>query len=244
MRPVRRSGSRSRVSPIGSPGSIWTAMSAGGRQDRHDVRRQRRSLEVQAEPPGRKASGGDRRRTHGTHDSVPRFHRYQCPLRRANRPRRPRPSSPTSARPDEDRVDRLDAAGPHLPEPMPIVVQARAKASAIGRARRRTGSPFETFSSSDDGSCGPLSRGSLGRPGIGWAKSSVARRHHPGQGLERRARIMRRMTATDDSLEEAVRTLLEEIGEDPAREGLRALRSACGGCTTAATAGYHVDPDG
>jgi GTP cyclohydrolase IA len=54
---------------------------------------------------------------------------------------------------------------------------------------------------------------------------------------------MRRMTATDVSLEEAVRTLLAEIGEDPAREGLARTPERVRRMYDELTAGYHVDPD-
>ena len=67
--------------------------------------------------------------------------------------------------------------------------------------------------------------------------------HHPRQGVEGPARIMRRMTASDVSLEEAVRTLLAEIGEDPAREGLARTPERVRRMYDELTAGYHVDPD-
>ncbi len=52
------------------------------------------------------------------------------------------------------------------------------------------------------------------------------------------------MTASDDtSLEEAVRTLLAEIGEDPAREGLARTPERVRRMYDELTAGYHVDPD-
>jgi GTP cyclohydrolase I len=54
---------------------------------------------------------------------------------------------------------------------------------------------------------------------------------------------MRRMTASDASLEEAVRTLLAEIGEDPAREGLARTPERVRRMYDELTAGYHVDPD-
>jgi GTP cyclohydrolase I len=54
---------------------------------------------------------------------------------------------------------------------------------------------------------------------------------------------MRRMTASDASLEEAVRTLLAEIGEDPAREGLARTPTRVRRMYDELTAGYHVDPD-
>ena len=54
---------------------------------------------------------------------------------------------------------------------------------------------------------------------------------------------MRRMTASDVSLEEAVRTLLAEIGEDPTREGLARTPERVRRMYDELTAGYHVDPD-
>jgi GTP cyclohydrolase IA len=45
------------------------------------------------------------------------------------------------------------------------------------------------------------------------------------------------------SLEEAVRTLLAEIGEDPAREGLVATPERVRRMYDELTSGYHVDPD-
>ena len=51
------------------------------------------------------------------------------------------------------------------------------------------------------------------------------------------------MTASNASLEEAVRTLLEEIGEDPAREGLARTPERVRRMYDELTAGYHVDPD-
>jgi len=54
---------------------------------------------------------------------------------------------------------------------------------------------------------------------------------------------MRAMTASDVSLEEAVRTLLAEIGEDPAREGLARTPERVRRMYDELTAGYHVDPD-
>jgi GTP cyclohydrolase I len=51
------------------------------------------------------------------------------------------------------------------------------------------------------------------------------------------------MTGPNTSLEEAVRTLLEEIGEDPAREGLARTPERVRRMYDELTAGYHVDPD-
>jgi GTP cyclohydrolase I len=45
------------------------------------------------------------------------------------------------------------------------------------------------------------------------------------------------------SLEEAVRTLLAEIGEDPAREGLARTPERVRRMYDELTSGYHVDPD-
>jgi GTP cyclohydrolase I len=55
--------------------------------------------------------------------------------------------------------------------------------------------------------------------------------------------MMRRMTAPDGSLEAAVHTLLEEIGEDPSREGLARTPQRVRRMYDELTAGYHVDPD-
>ena len=51
------------------------------------------------------------------------------------------------------------------------------------------------------------------------------------------------MTAPRASLEEAVHTLLAEIGEDPAREGLARTPERVRRMYDELTAGYHVDPD-
>jgi GTP cyclohydrolase I len=51
------------------------------------------------------------------------------------------------------------------------------------------------------------------------------------------------MTDTAPSLETAVRTLLAEIGEDPAREGLVRTPQRVRRMYDELTAGYHVDPD-
>jgi len=48
---------------------------------------------------------------------------------------------------------------------------------------------------------------------------------------------------TNASLETAVRTLLEEIGEDPSREGLVRTPARVRRMYDELTAGYHVDPD-
>jgi GTP cyclohydrolase IA len=45
------------------------------------------------------------------------------------------------------------------------------------------------------------------------------------------------------SLEEAVRTLLSEIGEDPSREGLARTPERVRRMYDELTAGYHIDPD-
>jgi GTP cyclohydrolase I len=55
--------------------------------------------------------------------------------------------------------------------------------------------------------------------------------------------MMRPMTDADASLEEAVRTLLAEIGEDPSREGLAGTPHRVRRMYDELTAGYHVDPD-
>jgi GTP cyclohydrolase I len=55
---------------------------------------------------------------------------------------------------------------------------------------------------------------------------------------------MRRMVETRTSLEDAVRTLLSEIGEDAGREGLLRTPDRVRRMYDELTAGYHVDPDG
>jgi GTP cyclohydrolase IA len=55
--------------------------------------------------------------------------------------------------------------------------------------------------------------------------------------------MMRVMTAPEGSLESAVHTLLEEIGEDPSREGLARTPERVRKMYDELTAGYHVDPD-
>jgi GTP cyclohydrolase IA len=54
---------------------------------------------------------------------------------------------------------------------------------------------------------------------------------------------MRPMTHAHASLEEAVRTLLEELGEDPSREGLARTPERVRRMYDELTSGYHVDPD-
>ncbi len=54
---------------------------------------------------------------------------------------------------------------------------------------------------------------------------------------------MRAMADAHASLEEAVRTLLAEIGEDPSREGLVHTPQRVRRMYDELTAGYHVDPD-
>ena len=51
------------------------------------------------------------------------------------------------------------------------------------------------------------------------------------------------MTDAHASLEESVRTLLAEIGEDPSREGLAGTPQRVRRMYDELTAGYHVDPD-
>ena len=51
------------------------------------------------------------------------------------------------------------------------------------------------------------------------------------------------MTDPDASLEDAVRTLLAEIGEDPSRDGLAGTPQRVRRMYDELTAGYHVDPD-
>jgi GTP cyclohydrolase I len=55
--------------------------------------------------------------------------------------------------------------------------------------------------------------------------------------------MMRRMVETRASLEDAVRTLLAEIGEDAGREGLLRTPERVRRMYDELTAGYHVDPD-
>ncbi len=54
---------------------------------------------------------------------------------------------------------------------------------------------------------------------------------------------MRPMTDVGASLEDAVRTLLAEIGEEPSREGLARTPERVRRMYDELTAGYHVDPD-
>lgn len=54
---------------------------------------------------------------------------------------------------------------------------------------------------------------------------------------------MRPMVDTRPDLEASVRTLLVEIGEDPAREGLVRTPERVRRMYSELTAGYHVDPD-
>jgi GTP cyclohydrolase I len=55
--------------------------------------------------------------------------------------------------------------------------------------------------------------------------------------------MMPPMVETRASLEEAVRTLLAEIGEEPSREGLVGTPERVRRMYGELTAGYHVDPD-
>ena len=55
--------------------------------------------------------------------------------------------------------------------------------------------------------------------------------------------MIRPMADSHASLEEAVRTLLVEIGEDPTREGLERTPARVRRMYDELTAGYHVDPD-
>ena len=72
---------------------------------------------------------------------------------------------------------------------------------------------------------------------------SVPCRRSTGQGHAPPARIMRAMTEPGTSLEEAVRTLLAEIGEEPSREGLARTPERVRRMYDELTSGYHVDPD-
>src|SRR2546423_1063240 len=49
--------------------------------------------------------------------------------------------------------------------------------------------------------------------------------------------------ASDEEIEQAVRTILEQIGEDPEREGLLRTPSRVAKMYAELTAGYHIDPD-
>lgn len=64
-----------------------------------------------------------------------------------------------------------------------------------------------------------------------------------GQGFSPIARMIRPMTDSHASLEDAVHTLLEEIGEDPSREGLVRTPERVRRMYDELTSGYHVDPD-
>ena len=55
--------------------------------------------------------------------------------------------------------------------------------------------------------------------------------------------MIRAMVETRSSLEDAVRTLLSEIGEDATRDGLRRTPERVRRMYDELTAGYHVDPD-
>ncbi len=55
--------------------------------------------------------------------------------------------------------------------------------------------------------------------------------------------MIRDMSDARTSLEEAVRTLLAEIGEDPSRDGLARTPERVRRMYDELTAGYHVDPD-
>jgi GTP cyclohydrolase IA len=59
----------------------------------------------------------------------------------------------------------------------------------------------------------------------------------PGQG-----KIEGMTFSSDEQIEEAVRTILDQIGEDPEREGLLRTPSRVAKMYAELTAGYHIDP--
>jgi len=59
----------------------------------------------------------------------------------------------------------------------------------------------------------------------------------PGQG-----KLEGMSFSSNDQIEAAVQTILQEIGEDPEREGLRSTPSRVAKMYAELTAGYHIDP--
>ncbi len=72
---------------------------------------------------------------------------------------------------------------------------------------------------------------------------SVAPDWTVGQRVGPARRMIRDMADPNASLEEAVSTLLVEIGENPSREGLARTPERVRRMYDELTAGYHVDPD-
>ncbi|MEO8468959.1 MAG: GTP cyclohydrolase I FolE [Chloroflexota bacterium] len=71
-------------------------------------------------------------------------------------------------------------------------------------------------------------------------EGSVSR---PGSGNGSAVHLSDRIEGGADRVEEAVRDILLEIGEDPTRDGLRGTPDRVHRMYAELTAGYHVDPD-
>ena len=214
-----RSGSCSTVRPIGSRGSNVTSISdvgsrigstSAGRPARSRKRLRRRAAR-------RPAVIGDRVPRHprlgGSVPAipVPVAAREAAALGRGGQ-------GPGAAGPDDDRVDRLDAARARS-----IGTSGSRRRGAV-RARspagRRSPCPAGPAAAIARPCGGSSQRKTSSRQGVGWARSSVPRGRAGAQGSDRRGPIIWPMADTTPSLETAVRTLLAEIGEDPTREGL------------------------